>query len=309
MSDEISIIGDDTDLGKIFVNGYSAKTYIEVGEDKVVLPEKFRRYWKDISDFEVRDDDVFICVFPKSGSRWTQEMVWLILNNLDYDKALTTAHVERSPLLEVETIIDRTVYERTIKGLATYRSPRCIKSHLQWSLLPKAITSGKKQPKIIVVMRCPEDVCTSQFHQAKVIEGFQGSWDDFCALFLAGKVMYGPYWKHILGYWEQRHRLNMLFLTFTKLKCNLPAVIEEVASFLDKKLSNDQIQELCHHLSFDNLKKSKGYNMEFMVKGEINPFMRKGQIGDHKNMMSEEVVAEFSKQRKQYLEGTNLSFD
>ncbi|KAF5271006.1 hypothetical protein FQR65_LT05356 [Abscondita terminalis] len=310
MAIDVKLVNNNSELGKIFNSTYlkEGDEYIEVGIDKVILSARFEKHYNSIANFEVRDDDVFILAFPKSGSRWTQEMVWLILNNLDFKTAQELQLDTRSPLLELETIFENIPEGYKLQDLVNYASPRCIRSHLQWSLLPKVINSGTKNPKIIVVIRGPEDTCTSYYHQAKVIEGFHGSWNQFCTLFLGGKVPFGPYWTHLLSFWEQRHRSNIMFIKYNEMKTDLLGTIKKVATFLGKDLSINQIKELCIHLSFDNLKKSKGFNMEHLVKGDVNPFLRTGKVGDYKNVMDDEVIEAFGKQKEQYLSGTGITF-
>ena len=89
-----------------------------------MLPRCFLKYQKKIKDFEVRSDDVWVCSFPKCGNvfkkiwlnmyvpifipftkidlgtTWTQEMVWCIMNNYDYEKAATLTLDERIPYFE-----------------------------------------------------------------------------------------------------------------------------------------------------------------------------------------------------------------
>ncbi|XP_026685463.1 sulfotransferase 1C4-like [Diaphorina citri] len=52
----------------------------------VCMPEYYVNFAEDIINMDVRDDDVWVCSFPKTGTTWTQEMVWCIANNLDFDK-------------------------------------------------------------------------------------------------------------------------------------------------------------------------------------------------------------------------------
>lgn len=66
-------------------------------------------------------------------------------------------------------------------------SPRFIKTHLPFDLLPRQIRTGEKKPKIIYVARNPKDTCISYFHHCQVIEGYRGNFPDFCRLFLADK--------------------------------------------------------------------------------------------------------------------------
>ncbi|KAF5289177.1 hypothetical protein FQR65_LT02067 [Abscondita terminalis] len=312
---EAKVIGNDTKLGAVLNRHFLGERshYIEVGPEKIVLPGKFEGFLERIKNFKVYDDDIYIFAFPKSGSRWVQELLWLIQNELDFETAKSVMMCRRSPLLELEILFDEPQHQYALFELVeNLKRPRCIRSHLHWSLLPDSITNGTKQPKIIVMMRNPEDTCTSYYYQSAIVEGYNGSWDDFCELFLEGKVPYGPYWNHVLGYWKERDRLNIMFINYNKMKNNLPSVVREVTTFLGKTLTENNLKKLCDYLSFDNLKNCKSFNMEEVVKSKndkmnINPFVRSGKIGDHKNMMSDDITQVFRFQKKLFLEGTGLN--
>ena len=57
-----------------------------------------------IKDLPVRPDDVWIASYPKSGTTWTQEMMWLICNDLDYERARSITLDDRFPFLEYDSI-------------------------------------------------------------------------------------------------------------------------------------------------------------------------------------------------------------
>lgn len=44
--------------------------------------------------------NIHIITYMKCGTSWTQEMTWLIANNLDFEAAKSTAIHSRSPFLE-----------------------------------------------------------------------------------------------------------------------------------------------------------------------------------------------------------------
>lgn len=75
---------------------------VEVGPQKWLLPKTYKDYADKIYNFQARPDDVFICTYPRSGTTWTQEMIWLIANNLDYETALKNSLLERFPFLEYD---------------------------------------------------------------------------------------------------------------------------------------------------------------------------------------------------------------
>jgi hypothetical protein len=56
---------------------------------------------KLISELFVRDDDAWMSSFPKCGTTWTREMVWNIVNSLDFKSAKTASLDERVPFLEL----------------------------------------------------------------------------------------------------------------------------------------------------------------------------------------------------------------
>uniref|UniRef100_A0A1Y1MN96 Sulfotransferase domain-containing protein n=1 Tax=Photinus pyralis TaxID=7054 RepID=A0A1Y1MN96_PHOPY len=161
------------------------KGFIEVGPCNVFMINNFEQVYDGIKNLTVYDDDVFLLGFPKSGTRWTQEMVWLICNDFDYEGAKETILTRRFPTLEFDGV---THYNINItKTISEMKRPRLLKTHLPWSLCPDDITSYSKKPKFIVVTRTPEDVCLSMFYHARTSQGFTGSFEEFCILFLAGK--------------------------------------------------------------------------------------------------------------------------
>lgn len=57
-------------------------------------------YIKKVHNVEVRDDDVWLVTLPKCGTTWMQELLWLVLNNFDFEAA-KSEHLEvRSPYME-----------------------------------------------------------------------------------------------------------------------------------------------------------------------------------------------------------------
>ncbi|GFO43021.1 sulfotransferase [Plakobranchus ocellatus] len=55
-----------------------------------LLRMEFLERIKDIPSFEIREDDIWIVTYPKSGTTWIQEIVYLVMNNADTTKALQT---------------------------------------------------------------------------------------------------------------------------------------------------------------------------------------------------------------------------
>ncbi len=167
----------------------------QFGPERVMLPKFFEQHWPAIDAFPVRDDDVWLVSFIKAGTTWTKEMAWLLLHDLDYEAAKVNSYV-RVPYLEFDAtwrvqavsakLRDDDITKPTSMQVAgELASPRLIQTHLPWSLLPAEIRNGDKTPKMIYVARNPKDVCVSFYHHRVLIEGYQGTIDEFVDEFVA----------------------------------------------------------------------------------------------------------------------------
>lgn len=239
----------------------------------------------DIPWFEVRPDDVWVVSFPKSGTTWLQEIVYLISTDHDYEKAAAVNIDERFPYLEY--------FFPGLKEVAKTKSPRFIKSHLPFSLMPKQL--DEKKPKVIYIVRNPKDTAVSlnAFIKNLTYFNFQGSMDDFTQLFVDGIVLYGPWEKHVQEAWERRHDDSVLFVFYEDLHKDFRGTVKEIAHFLGKPISEAQLAELEQHCSFRSMQHNKSVNYSWEEQRgmwrEGGQFMRKGEVGDWKNHLTQEM--------------------
>ncbi len=61
---------------------------------------RYEQYAERLKNFKVRKDDIWLISYPKSGTTWSQEMVWLLGSNLNYDKAKEIKQYLRFPFIE-----------------------------------------------------------------------------------------------------------------------------------------------------------------------------------------------------------------
>ncbi|XP_021926131.1 sulfotransferase family cytosolic 1B member 1-like isoform X2 [Zootermopsis nevadensis] len=302
--------------------------YVRVGPNKVLMPVYYLKFADRIENMEVRDSDVWVVSHPKTGTTWTQEMAWVIGTDLDFEGAKVPLperfpFLDHTPLFDYSDIIPKLPELELplfITDSLTYidemESPRFIKTHLPWELLPKQIRHGIKKPKIIYVARNAKDTCVSYYHHCKILEGYSGSFDDYCKLFLGGSLCFAPFWPHVLNFWKRRDEPNILFLKFEDLKKDLPPVIKKTAEFLGKELNAEQVDLLADHLSFTSMKNNPSVNYEAAI--EINRrfkltpadghFMRSGQVGNYKEAMSPKIIGEFDRWTQENLAGSDFSF-
>ncbi len=75
------------------------------------MPKKYALMAEDVYNMEVRPDDVWIVTYPKCGTTWTQELVWQVVNGVDFGPDRPNHH-ERSPFLEVSSLLPGEIVRR-----------------------------------------------------------------------------------------------------------------------------------------------------------------------------------------------------
>lgn len=292
-------------------------------ELKCLLPMKFLQYSKRIHDLTVYEDDTWVLSYPKCGTTWVQEMVWLIANDLDY-KGAEVNLMSRFPFLEYGALFDSSsqleeVVGNTVDAVEKMPQPRFIRSHLPLALLPVQIS--EKKPKMVYIMRDPKDTAVSFYFHYRLLLGYNGEVEKFFDAFREGCVQYGCYLHHIAPYWKLRHEPNVLFLTYEDMKMNLSSVIKRTAAFFDKTLTDEQVAELAEHLSFARMKANNAVNLRDTIDffrsaqkrpGSVEPgteFMRRGHVGDYKNYMRSHEVQEYNKWIAETTKSLGLDLD
>ena len=300
--EDISSLPDVQDLMRYSFGRESG--FVRVNPPGFVYPAGTVDYLDTIRKFEVRDDDIWICTFPKCGTTWTQEMVWCLMNNLDYETSKSVDLDQRMVFLEAKAISKADVCRDTFKLAAEQPSPRIIKTHLPFMMLPDQIRTGEKTPKIIHVFRNSRDTCVSLYYHWRLLEGFTGDFDLWSRLFLDGlSGYYSPFWKHMESYYQSKYD-NIIFLKYEEMKKDLRSSINSVSAFLGcKSYTEDEKNRLEEHLSVKNFKNSASLNKSNLVQiskdigspiadGENN-FVRKGIVGDWVNYFTDEMAAKF----------------
>lgn len=84
--------------------------FIEVLPGHVVVPRKFTDIAEFIRELPIYEDDVWMISYPRTGSTWAQEMVWLLGNRLDFEGAKQMQQL-RSPLIELSALFSEDHHE------------------------------------------------------------------------------------------------------------------------------------------------------------------------------------------------------
>ncbi|XP_065215218.1 luciferin sulfotransferase-like [Planococcus citri] len=295
-----------------------------------LFPNTFQNFGDKIENMEIRDDDIWVCTFPKSGTTWVQEMTWCIANELDFEAARENLMV-RFPFLEFSSMRDsskikpeyatalpvsRRFLLDSVDEIDKLTTRRFIKTHLPFELLPKKLRNFSTQAKIIYVVRNPRDTLISYYHHCKLIESFKGTLPEFVELFFDGNVPFGPYPEHVKGYLAHINNPNVLYLQYEEMKKDLRSVIHKTADFIGKIISKDEADQLLDHLSFSSMKKNSAVNHESVVEAKKKHnlsvkdghFMRRGIVGDWKEAIDATLFERFEKWERENLNGINFTY-
>ncbi|XP_057376854.1 sulfotransferase 1A1-like isoform X2 [Daphnia carinata] len=200
----------------------------------------------------------------------------------------------------------------SLESMAKRPSPRIIKSHLPFYLLPPKLLDTCK---VVYVARNPKDVIVSNYHHFKLFKfhDYKGTMEQFAEYSMNGLIYYSPYFPHVLEAWNLRHHPNVLFLFYEEMKQNLRAVVERVAAHLNKTINEEQMIRVLDHLSFKRLAEGEAAeSAKAKAMGVINEdagtFFRKGKAGDWKNHYSPELNERIDKWMEDNLAGCDLKF-
>ncbi|CAH2240193.1 jg1758 [Pararge aegeria aegeria] len=307
--------------------------FVRVGKKGYFLPHKFKQEAWNIYSMEIRPTDVFVASYPRSGTTWTQELVWMVVNDLDYERSNSIPLTERYPFLEFSVYVHPVMMERFreenkdserklklleyvsqpgTEQLVDAPSPRFVKTHLPLSLLPPTLLD---RAKVIYVARDPRDVAVSFYHLNKSMrtQGYIGDFKTYWRFFVSDLHHWTPYFEHLKESWEKRNHPNMLFLFYEELSKDLPAAVRRVSKFFGKQFTEEQLTRLCEHLSIESFKQNKSVNYDVMselgiLQAGTDTFIRKGKAGGWRDYFDEGMTSEAEKWISDNLQDTDMRF-
>lgn len=247
---------------------------------------------------EVRDDDIFVVTYPKSGTNWMIEILSLIIKDGDPSWVRSVPIWQRAPWCE------------TVVGafsLPDESTPRLMSSHLPIQLFTKSFFTSKA--KVIYMGRNPRDVVVSLYHYSKIAGQLKdpGTPDQFLQNFLKGEVQFGSWFDHIKGWIRMQGKDNFLFITYEELQKDLPGSVRRVCQFLGWRLSEEALASVVAHSAFEAMKANPMSNFTLLPPSLLDQrrgaFLRKGVCGDWKNHFTVAQSQAFDRVYREQMQG------
>ena len=218
--------------------------YIKI-KSLLVLWLKFAFNYKVSGRFtKIREDDVFLVSYPKSGNTW---MRFLTANLISEDNVNFNNFNSIVP----------DMYQTLRDDLEKYPSPRIIKSHEAYT---------KKYPKVIYIFRDPRDVVISFYYwQKKYMKGFSDTMPGFIEKFIQGRESrYGRWDAHLRSWFSSPLATEgrILILKYEDMKEDTCCALRKVAHFLGIAVDDDAILKAVQNSDFKNMQKLEAAQME-----------------------------------------------
>jgi hypothetical protein len=195
-----------------------------------------------------------------------------------------------------------------IEFLKTMPQRHLFTSHLPHPLMPPLEDTTAK---IVYVARNPKDVAISTYFHNQSKGGYEGTWEEHFQLFLKSDVGFGPYFDHILPWWQASQKdKNILFLKYEDMKHDHAGNVAKLASFLDLQADSHLIDLVVTLSSFKSMTSNETTNFDWVPQKADKPkHFRKGDIGDWRNHFSAEQSQQMDDLFMEKMKGTGLQFD
>lgn len=267
--------------------------------------QDLKAHIESIKGLDIRDDDVYLATFPKSGTHW----VWEILVMLRRGTPEYELNPKEAVFLDFKgpDVIDKVP------------SPRVLNCHFPCKLTPRGVF--EKSIKIVHVQRNPKDVFVSSFFHHKHFGNrpFTSNFQEYFPTCIGSYGIHHFYpWFRYVKEWERFSKKNpkqILNLFYEDLKEDPVREIKKINEFLGTSRSDDLIKQIAEACDFQNLKKAdaeikvKDDVMKDMARDKKSSLMyRKGQVGDWKNHFTVEQNEEMDEWLEENLVDTDLKF-
>lgn len=226
---------------------------------------------RTFSPYELRNDDVYIVSFPKSGATWMDFLIANINIAMSGDKRSVT-------FFNVHQYVPDIHDSRALGSpLLPFPGFRFIKSHSQLN---------RYYNNAIYIVRDPRDTMLSYFHFLRGLGTFDGSISD---LIRSDKYGVRSWVQHVQGWFmDSPPALNFLMVRYEDLKSDPVKQLKNIYYHLGFDIPDEILTNAIQLSSFQNMKRLED-ELQYggrPIKDKFN-FMRSGNAGEGKLALSD----------------------
>jgi len=213
----------------------------------------------------------------------------------------------RSPFIDFAFILNQSEAEVNafFDQLDSLPSPRIIKSHLPFELLPLNLLDTCK---VIFVCRNVKDAAVSFFHHERLMKGHDRvdmPFDKYAeSLFRPGLVILGGHFQMLESAWTRREHGNLLILWYEEMKADQKGAVTRIAAHNGVTLDSTEVEAIVEFTRLDNMR--QGSNQPYHHNPNFHEgrgqFLRKGKVGDWSNHFSPSLSSEWDQWAEQELD-------
>ncbi|PIN16090.1 Sulfotransferase [Handroanthus impetiginosus] len=264
--------------------------------------------------FQLQNCDIFLVTSPKSGTTWLKALVFTLAYRTKYPITKNHPLINNNPHDLVPFLETRLYVDNQIPDFSSFPHPRIFSTHSPHTSLPETVQKSSNC-KIVYLCRNPKDVFVSLWHFTNKLRlngtnSMEEVFDSFCQ----GVSGYGPFWDHVLEYWNlsKENPDRVLFFKFEDLKEKPGLLIRRLAEFLGCPFSAGEeesglVDEILKFCSFENLSAleiNKNGKLSSGVENKV--FFRQGVVGDWRNYLANEMAEKIDKITEEKFNGSGL---
>lgn len=241
-----------------------------------LIGKRMQRMAARAARYEPTERDVLVCSYFKTGTNWTMQIALQVAHR----GAARFDHIhDLVPWIDVNPRArmavpaeDDSLWQECPTGL------RVIKTHAGFDHLVY-----RPEARYIWVVRDPKDVFVSSYHfiKATALGGLMPTPAQWLELFLSPDVPFGSWARHLEGGWRERHRDNVLFLTYEEMKADLPGAVRRIAALMGVDLTPAEFDSVVRQSGYAHMKSigSKFDMIEMPWTKARGAMVRRGESG------------------------------
>ncbi|XP_076434547.1 sulfotransferase 1C2-like [Babylonia areolata] len=227
-----------------------------------------------VKAMEIRDDDIILCSFPKSGTHW----LFRILDMIQRGQAEYSSRSADSTFIDLQDV----------DSMAQLRSPRVLLTHLNFQHFPAQ--AKDKRTKVVHVYRNPRSVLVSFYFQAqggdlgRMMGDDEFTMDKAVATFFSPEKMFYDGWLNFMdqirAYKEENPEHPILDVSYEDMTQNPEDTVTRLGQFLGRPVSGQLCADIVSACRFRTQKAREEAADPTQADFRI---YRKGDMDDWKN--------------------------